>query len=96
MRLPTDLQEDISKVLQAALKFVLSLVLSTILVGSSILLEALFNLSLQEGSKTQELIKVVLEVSLGGSAVVISVCGSLVVAGEVVRSTLKFFRRTKE
>ncbi len=84
------------RVVLAAITFLVSLLISGILVGSGIALEALVSLSIGDGSKSQEIIEFVLDVSLVGSAVVVSVCGAIVVAGEAIRSTTVFLSRTKD
>lgn len=96
MRLWRDLQEATYRFVLATLTFLTSLLISVVLFGSSIALKYLVNFSITKGSKTQEVVEFVLDVSLVGSAVVVSMCGAIIVAGEAIESTRAFFSRNKE
>ena len=91
-----DLQEGFYYVGLAVIKFVVSLLVSAALVVSGIVLENLAGLSIEDDSDMYAVLVFVLDVSLIGSAIVVSVCGAIVVAGEAIRSTYTFFNRLRE
>ena len=91
-----DLQQAMYRVVLAATKFIVSLLISGLLVGAGIALETLVSFSIQDGSTAHEIVGFVLDVSLVGSAVVVSVCGALLVAGEAVASTYEYLSGLKD
>ncbi len=82
-------------VVLAALKFGVSLFISAVLVVSGFALEKLVSLSIEAGSKPHQIVEFVLDVSLVGSAVVVAMCGAIIVAGEAIMSTKAFFSRNR-
>ena len=80
----------------AVAMFLGSLVVSAVLVLSGMGLEWLVGLSLDEGSVPHRVVAVVLDVSLVSAAVVVSVCGAIIVAAEAVISTRIFLSRSRE
>ena len=93
MRMRKDLQESLYYVGLAVIRFLVSLLISAALVGSGIALEFLVGLSIEDSSAAYEVLEFVLDVSLIGSAVVVAICGAIVVAGEAIRSTYTFLRQ---
>lgn len=91
-----DLQSIVYRVALAGAIFIGSLAVSAVLVLSGIGLEWLVGLSLDKGSVPHQIVSVVLDVSLVSAAVVVSVCGAVVVAAEAVISTRNFLYRAKE
>lgn len=96
MRMWQDLQEGFYYVGLAFIRFVVSLLMSAALVGSGIILETLVGFSIEEESDGYKVLVFVLDVSLVGSAIVVSVCGAIVVVDEAIRSTYTFFRRSRD
>ena len=95
MRMWKDLQEGLYYVGLAAIRFLVSLLISAALVGSGIALEFLVGLSIEDSSAAYEVLEFALDVSLIGSAIVVSICGAIVVAGEAIRSTYIFLRQLR-
>ena len=91
-----DARVELLRITAAGIRFLASLTLAALLVASGIGLETLINFTLEKGSKSQELVSVVLDVSLIGAAIVVSACGACLVAGESVRSTRDFFTRRRD
>ena len=93
MRMWKDLQESLYYVGLAVIRFLVYLLISAALVGSGIALEFLVGLSIEDSSAAYEVLEFALDVSLIGSAVVVAICGAVVVAGEAIRSTYTFLRQ---
>ncbi len=91
-----DLQRIFYRVALAGTIFIGSLVVSAVLVLSGIGLEWLVGLSLEKDSVPHQVISVVLDVSLVSAAVVVSVCGAVIVAAEAVVSTKNFLSRARD
>ena len=70
--------------------------LSAVLVLSGMGLEWLVGLSLDKGTVPHQVVAVVLDVSLVSAAVVVAVCGAIIVAAEAVISTRVFLSRSRE
>ena len=96
MEFRRDVREIFYRVGLAATIFLGSLIVSAVLVLSGMGLEWLVGLSLDEGSVPHRVVAVVLDVSLVSAAVVVSVCGAIIVAAEAVISTRIFLSRSRE
>ena len=86
----SELKEAFYRVGLAMIIFAGSLLLSAALVVSGIMLEQLVSFAVGDESTALKVVKVVLDVSLVGSAVVVAVCGAIIVATESIKSTLIF------
>ena len=78
------------------IRFAASLIVSAALVVSGIALKTLVGFSIEESSEAYAVLEVALDISLIGSAIVVSVCGAIVVAGEAIRSTYTFLSRLRD
>ena len=76
--------------------FLRSLVVAAVLVLSSIALEWLIGFTLPRESKSYQVVKFVLDVSLVGSASVVAACGALIVAWDAVVSTRDFISHKRD
>ena len=85
-----ELKETFHRVAIAGLAFAGSLVLSAALVVSGIILEYLTSLALGKETTGQNVVELVLDVSLISCAVVVAVCGATIVVVESVRSTRRY------
>lgn len=72
--------------------FVVKLILAGLLVTADLGLEKLAGLVLEHDGRPFQVIEFVLDVTFVGSAVVIAVSGALVVTGEVIISSIDYFR----
>ena len=87
-----DAWAGVQRVIAAAGRFAASLVLSAFLVLAGIGMKQLIAWGIEEDSIPYNVVKFALDVSLVGSAVVVAICGGIVVAGEAIISTRDFFR----
>ena len=76
--------------------FLGSLAVSAVLILSGMGLEWLVGLSLDKGSVPHQVVAVVLDVSLVSVAVVVSICGAIIVAAEAIVSTKIYLSRLRE
>lgn len=90
-----DLQDAIRWIVQLIIPFLRSLIVAAVLVVSGMALEALVGLTLPKGSKSLQIVKFFLDVSLVGSAVVIAMCGALIVVWDTVISTRDLLSQKK-
>ena len=95
MEFRRDVRGTFNRVALAVAMFLGSLAVSGVLVLSGMGLEWLVGLSLDEGSVPHRVVAVVLDVSLVSAAVVVSVCGAIIVAAEAVISTRIFLSRSR-
>lgn len=80
----------------AAITFLGSLAVSGVLVASGIGLEWLVGFLVDKDTQAFRGIEFAFDVTLVGSATVVSACGALIVAGEAITSVKAFWSRTKE
>ena len=91
-----DLQDAVHWIIRIIIPFLRSLIVAAVLVVSGMALEALVGLTLPKESKSLEIVRFVLDVSLVGSAVVIAICGALIVVWDTVASTRGLLSRGKD
>ena len=96
MELRRDVGGIFYRVALAVAIFLGSLAVSAVLILSGMGLEWLLGLSLEDGSVPHQVVTVVLDVSLVSVAVVVSICGAIIVAGEAIISTKIYLSRLRE
>ena len=83
----------IKRIGNAFVFFVVKIVIAAILVAADLGLENLASLVLEHETSSIHIVEFVLDVTFVGSAVVISVAGALVVAGEVILSSRDYLKK---
>lgn len=84
------------RVALAVAMFLGSLAVAAVLILSGMGLEWLVGLSLDKGSLPHQVVGVVLDISLVSVAVVVSICGAIIVAAESIVSTKIYVSRLRE
>ncbi len=82
-----EFRDAVYSVIRVIIPFLRSLVLAAVLVLSGMALEWLVGLTLPKESKSYQIVKVVLDVSLVYGAVVIAACGAFIVVWDTIVST---------
>ena len=88
--------DAVYSIVRVIIPFLRSLVVAAVLVLSSIALEWLVAFTLPRESKSYQVVKFVLDVSLVGSASVVAACGAFIVAWDAVVSTRDFLSRKRD
>lgn len=96
----TDIRHQVDKriyeLFAGFLLFATSLALSAFLILAGLGLESLIGLAIEDGTLADDVVEFVVQVSLVGSAIVVSACGAIIVAGDAIKATIEFFRHPSE
>ena len=87
-----EMKEAFHRVGLALVAFAGSLAVSAALVLSGMILELLVSFAVDGESTALMVVKLVLDTSLVGSAVVVAVCGAIIIVAESVKSTRNFIK----
>ena len=96
MSLGEELKDALHRVLPAALTFLTSLAMATVLVGSGILLEWLIGLAVGYDTMAHRIVGFALDVTLVVCATVWACTGAVVATWEAIVSARAFVNRTRE
>ncbi|GEM_PF-6024632 len=92
LRISPDVSRAIGRLVSALILFFVKLVFATAMVLTDLWLTYLASFAIAPGSKSEIILKMVLNILFLGTAVIIAGAGALIVAVEVMRSTKSFLK----
>ena len=86
---------DLQRLGAAFVFFLVKLILAGLLVAVDLGLEKLAGLVLEHDDISLRIVEIVLDITFVGSAAVIAISGAVVVTGEVILSTMDYFKERR-